>query len=583
MEKEARLTAQLNTPKTLAEVLTMIYHQFDNALLIRVLTAVADKVAQLHHAGFSIEPLTNDVICLQLNTRDHSIDVTVAEKSLGTSEAPLTWQQRGQQLAGINLPDDYWRILKYMYFSNQAMPDEFSDAADVMRQSLRSENPSQLIAEKNIWLWDENSAQAMIVLHRKAKKSLRRKRDNLKLLLHNLIMLPRIWFGYKRLIRTAYKKPITLTNRIGIALHPEYWPQENELLLELSCIPVLIRFYCHEAAPQWQASIELIQELRHRNIRVMVALVQNRNAVIDSSSWQSFLDAIIPQVHDLVDWIEVGHASNRVKWGIWNAKEYANLLHAVYVYKKTYPKLRLIGPAVIDFEWYKIIDILKTLPKRIKLQALSQHLYVDRRGAPENFQGKFSSIEKCALAKAIAISSGQCEPHFIISEFNWPIKETGVYSPIGSPYMAPEWFRDNPGVTETEYAEYLIRYLTIALCSGFVEQAVIWRLSAHGYGLVDDRDGFRKRAAFFALQTYLQLLGDAKFISKRASQAGDYLFEFQTSSATITLAWTTQMEKVITIAGPAECCIDLYGQPLQQSGPHVTLSASPIYTIQEQP
>lgn len=582
MEKEDLLTILLNTPRTLAEVLTNIYQQHDNAALISVLAAVANKLAYLHHENLSFELLNNDAVCLRLSDPTNDIDVFFAEYLLTQLAQPLTLRQRGEQLASINLPDDYWRIFKYMYFANQTIPEAFNLAADAMRQKLRAEQSGIAQAEQNIWLWDENSAQAMIVLQRKTKKLLRGKYDGLKLLLHNVVALPKIWFCYKKLLHNAYKKPMTINSRIGVALHPAYWQQEKELLAQLPSIPVLIRFYCHEAEQQWQASIELIHELRRSNIQVMVALVQNRNAVLDSKCWQSFLAYIIPEVHDLVDWIEIGHASNRVKWGIWNAAEYSTLVQAVYGYKKRFPKLCLIGPAVIDFEWYKIIDSLKTLPKRIKLHALSQHLYVDRRGAPENFQGKFSTLEKCALAKAIARSCGQCDDRYIISEFNWPLKDTGIYSPIGSPYMAPEWFRDRPGVTETEYANYLIRFLTIVICSGFVEQAFIWRLSAHGYGLVDELDDFRKRPAFFAIQTYLQLLIEAEFVGKIASKTENYLFEFKTSKSKILLAWSLHTEETINMPWQADTLFDLYGKPLPKNGLHVTLSSSPIYCIQEQ-
>ena len=581
MEKEDTLILLLNSPQTLADVLIRIYQQHDNAALIRVLTAVANKLALLHCDGISITPLTNNNVQLQIADAQGDIVVSISNTSLTQIATPLPMNVRGEQLAGISLPDDYWRIFKYMYFANQAIPDEFNEAAESRRQTLRAEQPGLARAEQDIWLWDDNSAQAMIVLQRQTKRSLRRKRDGLKLLFNNVIALPKIWYCYRALKRKAYQKTVTIYNKIGIALHPAYWQQEKALLTELSSIPVLIRFYCHETMQQWQSSIELIRELQTRKITVMVALVQDRNAVIDSEHWQVFLESVIPQIHSLVDWIEIGHATNRVKWGLWCAAEYSKLLYAVSLYKERYPALHLIGPAVIDFEWYKIIDLLKSLPKRSKLYALSQHLYVDRRGAPENFQGKFSTLEKCALAKAIAKSSRQCDNRYIISEFNWPLKETGIYSPIGSPYMAPEWFRDKPGVTETEYAHYLIRFLTIALCSSFVERAVIWRLSAHGYGLVDDRDGFRKRPAFFALQTYLQLLGNAQFIRKIDTEPECYLFEFKLDVNHILLAWTTDESMSINIPWKADKMLDLYGKPLQLSGLHVTLSSSPIYCIQE--
>jgi hypothetical protein len=219
-----------------------------------------------------------------------------------------------------------------------------------------------------------------------------------------------------------------------------------------------------------------------------------------------------------------------------------------------------------------VIAALGAIPKGQKLAALSHLLYVDRRGAPENKQGDFSTLEKCALLKALAQYSDHCEDRVIVSEVNWPVQHTGIWSPIGCPYETPKWRREQPGETEDEYANYMLRYLAITLCSGHVEQVFWWRLSAHGYGLVDDRDNFRVRPAFTALAFFLKTLGNAEFIRKLETPEGTFVFEFKTDSHSIWMAWALQDSDHIPET--------TYSQVLDREGntvAEIKLSGSPLY------
>ena len=536
--------------ESLHRVLEKIYDQHhDNAMLIALLQFLANEIKILHDQNNILGHIDNKSLLLHHYSLQNWQAISLAEKKFTRLQQPLTLQQRAADVAQLNFPDDYWRIFKHMYYANDVIPEEFNQIAEKERLQHRQQNPSLRKNEQNIWLWDEKSAQAMVVLNSKSKKHYRNLKQYLSMTWRILKTLPKLYFTYKRLIKLAYKKQLYLTDRIGIALTASYKTAELNLLQELDNIPVLLRFYCHQDISKWVENIEFLHLLRARNIKVAVALVQDREAVINLEKWQMFLEKILPNIVDQILWAEVGHAINRVKWGIWQTEEYINLLELAFAMVKKYPNLRLIGPAVIDFEWYRIIDVLQALPKKLKLFAISQHLYVDRRGAPENYQGKFSTLEKCAMGKAIAQLVNQNDPRFIISEVNWPLQDTGIWSPIGSPYTAPEWFRDRPGVSEEDYANYLIRYLSIALCSGFAEQIFIWRLSAYGYGLVDDRNQFRKRAAFFALKNFLYLLGQAKFIERLVSRKTIYLLKFKSKNNIIILGWTT-LKDGIEIALP---------------------------------
>jgi hypothetical protein len=200
---------------------------------------------------------------------------------------------------------------------------------------------------------------------------------------------------------------------------------------------------------------------------------------------------------------------------------------------------------------------------------------VDRRGAPENKQGAFSTLEKSALLKAIAKWSKRCAEKVIVSEVNWPIKHTGIWSPIGSPYEAPSWHKDQPGVTEEDYAHYMLRYLAISLCSGHIDQVYWWRLSAHGFGLVDDRDNWRKRSSFKALAFFLKTLGNARFIKRMDSDKSIFLLEFQTLNSKILMSWSASDICHTLLDFPYDQAYDYLGQAIDS----IELSRGPIYLI----
>jgi hypothetical protein len=192
-----------------------------------------------------------------------------------------------------------------------------------------------------------------------------------------------------------------------------------------------------------------------------------------------------------------------------------------------------MGPGAIDFEYPALLSVLRQWPAGVPLSALSHHLYVDRRGAPENPQGRFSTLEKLALARAIARRSPVCEDRLVVSEVNWPLRGTGVYSPLFAPYVLPGGGR-NSGVSEDEYGHYLLRYLCLALASGLAERVYWWRLVARGFGLVDDSDAgaWRPRPAYAMLRTFLDTLGESTFLGaqlppRSGERHGRYRFAFR--------------------------------------------------------
>ena len=121
------------------------------------------------------------------------------------------------------------------------------------------------------------------------------------------------------------------------------------------------------------------------------------------------------------------------------------------------------------------------------------------------------------MARALAERTGG---RLIVSEFNWPLRGTGVYSPVGAPYESPGKRHNDPSVGELEAGAYLLRYILIAICSGLVERVFWWRLAAFGYGLVDDLNAtWRERPAFKVLEVLLLRLEKSTFRERTESPA----------------------------------------------------------------
>ena len=544
---------------TLRDVLSELLCRIrDNAPLMDLLHRLAPAVRRLHDAGIRHGDLGNQNILVPEDAARAPLFIDLNRARI-TSE-PLSPRDRAFDLSRLALPTPYLGIFKLIYSGHQPVDKALDRLEQRFRRRFAWHTRSRTLrhpirtfknrkqrghgvypAPENLWLWDDKSAQPAIALvsAEKTPHRLRHWRHLLVMVGYVLLELPGVFWRYRQVRARSFGQSLSMTGRAGIALHPhpDYRERELALLDELGNPPVLVRFYHHESESEWAFTLKLIDQLKERGIQVMAALIQDRDAVLQPALWEAFLERIVPAIADKVQQVEITHAGNRVKWGIWSAHDYRLLIEPAFRLQKRYPSIQLTGPACIDFEYYPVIAALKAIPRGEKLNALSHLLYVDRRGSPENTQAKFSTLEKCALLKSMAEYSKHTESRVIISEVNWPIKYTGIWSPIGGPYTTPQWRVDEPGETEQDYASFMLRYLVIALCSGHIDQVYWWRLSAHGYGLVDDRDNFRRRPAFYALKTFNHLLGNAQFVCKWNADEGVYLFEFSATKQRILMAW----------------------------------------------
>ena len=88
-----------------------------------------------------------------------------------------------------------------------------------------------------------------------------------------------------------------------------------------------------------------------------------------------------------------------------------------------------------------------------------------------------------------------------ITETNWPLKNTGRYSPTSN----------QEAVNTNEYANYMVRYYLISIASTHIKKLYWHQLVAIGYGLVDTRNGIKKRVSFKAFKFMNKVLKDMTF------------------------------------------------------------------------
>lgn len=517
---------------------------------VALLECVAGGMRRMHAAGFVHNDLGAQNVLLRRDGAAGWRDFMVVDLNRGRIRGGLTPQERGRDFSRLELPSDLLQMLVEMYW--QGIPPRA--VLDAERRSraryarkvqlrrwrsalrARPAGPAErdYPAPRDVWIWDSATAQPISALLRRERVRLFPRSRGRRLLFDALRAAPAVWRAYRELRPQAYAGPVALAGRIGVALEPT--PQtlaaELELLAGLGKVPALVRFYHHDAPADLRFRSELVQALHRAGHAVSVALVQDRSAVREPRSWHAFTQAVLESVGAVADLVEVGHAVNRVKWGVWGFEELRGLYAPLPDLQRRHPGVRFTGPAAIDFEYPVIFPALREWPREVPLAALSHHLYVDRRGAPENPQDGFGAPEKFTLGRAVARAAGS--ERFVVSEVNWPLRGAGARAPIHAPYFPPWREAHDVGVTEDEDADYVLRYLCLALCSGMVERVYWWRLAASGFGLVDDADParLRPRPAYALLLRFLAVLGEASFVAarlpgRRGERHGRYRFEFR--------------------------------------------------------
>jgi hypothetical protein len=387
---------------------------------------------------------------------------------------------------------------------------------------------------------------------------------------------------YRRYRRQMHRLPVPVSaDMFAVAVSPRFGRPSAEtdallgLLGETGVRQTLFR------VPSWEKGRLADFEAFARRLRsagprygLTAALLQRREDVFEGGAWARFLEEAFARLGPDVPFFEVGHAWNRTKWGVWDYTEYLKLARPAVALRDRAPvgrRVKLVGPAVIDFEFHLYPPTLRA----VDFDVVSSLLYVDRVGAPENAQAGWTAAMKVALFAAVADASSRRPVPAWITEVNWPLAGTGLYSPAAG----------RPNVGEEAQADYLVRYYVLCLTSGLIDRVCWWQLVAPGYGLVDSRETpWRRRPSFFAFKTMVERLSGSVFVGKDDPPPGlagrpAEVYRFTRDGRDFALAWTAGPSLSHEFGRPVAAVFSRDGVEVPLSGTRVRLDSSPRYIM----
>lgn len=382
---------------------------------------------------------------------------------------------------------------------------------------------------KEPYRWDNYSDQPYPLQDKSYKKKMRKSQIGsiLKTFLISLFVLP------LSIVMTPFVKRKKIDSKEFFCIGIDYQRESEmtlELIEELRVKRVLVRFKLWE--------MNTLDKLEHfilklKDKKITLKIIQDREHVEDLKLLKNNLETIFTKLNQHVDIFEIGTTINRTKWGFFSVDEYSRFYQVAYNLKiSKFPHVKLIGSGVIDFEYHFSAHTLFNLFK-YRYDGISSLLYVDRRGAPENIQMGFNLQDKIALLSTMVWLSPKSEHELHVTETNWPISGTAPYAPT-SEYEC---------VSEELYADYMLRYYLLSLASQQVDSVSWHQLIAPGYGLIDNREGLKKRKAFEVYKFMIKNLKDSQFLRLDIKREY-YILQFLVDERLLQIHWSLKPKTI---------------------------------------
>ncbi len=414
--------------------------------------------------------------------------------------------------------------------------------------------------------WDNYSDQPALLKDKIYKKMMRKRElpSLIKTIITALFVLP------IALVLMPFAKRKDIESQTFFSLGVDYQREPDltcKLLEELNVKHILVRIKLWE--------LETLGELKefivkNRDRKITLKIIQDREHIADLKLLQNDLRTIFLALGQNVDIFEIGSTINRAKWGFFSVDEYSHFYQTAYDLRDVeFKDLKLIGSSVIDFEYHFTAHTLFNFFK-YNYDGISSLLYVDRRGAPENMQLGFALSDKIALLNTMVRLSPKCKNEIHITEVNWPITGTAPYAPTS----------EHECVDEENYANFMLRYFLLAFASQQINSVSWHQLIATGYGLVDEKNGMKKREAFYTYKFMLQTLKDAQFL-RLDIKRGYYILQFLIDEQLIQVHWSL---KPTTIDNEEE--FEIYsrdGKPITSKTIEISQAPHYIYITKQIP
>ena len=411
--------------------------------------------------------------------------------------------------------------------------------------------------KKGHFTWDNYSDQPHVIKDKNFKKMMRQKHwlDYLKLVLINFFIYP-----ISVLVTPLFRsKSIDTTKFFGMSVNLDKGLEQVELIQELGCKNILIRVPLSDIA-NLKDYVEFAKYFH--DCEITVNILQDRPHIEHKMMLQESITNIFIAFRGISKNFQIGNAINRLKWGFCSVQEYLEFYQVAYNIKRnSFNEYNLLGPSVIDFEYHYAIRALFS-KYNIYFDKVSALLYVDRRGAPENKQMiSYDTVKKVDLLYAIASLCKRSSNKVVITEANWPITNTKPYAPTS----------ETECVSLELYAQYMLRYYLLILGTKKVETIFWHQLIAPGYGLVDNRDGIKKREAFNVFKTMIEFLQGCEVV-RFSNSKNLYVLTCKKDERKFDVIWVNSDESV-ELTDFHEV-YDMYGTRLLKD---IQITGKPIY------
>ena len=348
---------------------------------------------------------------------------------------------------------------------------------------------------KEPFIWDNYSDQPHVIKDKAYKKAMRKKhlKDFIKLFFSSIFILPIAIFLMKFF---RGKNEVSSEEFYGIGVNLDKGEIQHELVEELGVKNLIIRFPLRDIK-NIDLYVEFAQKFNKTTKKnILLNIIQDRQNIQNPKLLKENFELIFTKFATLVNEYQIATTINRAKWGFFSVQEYLNFYKVAQDLKEEkYPNIKLLGPSVIDFEYYYNVRAMFNF-QNIKYDIVSSLLYVDRRGSPRNTQyGFFDTKNKIDLLYSLVKLSNKCKNEIYITEVNWPISNTAPYAPTS----------EKECVSLEDYTKYMLDYFKIARDSKKIKRVYWHQLVAPGYGLVDNRDGkIVKYPQFYAFKEMIQ-------------------------------------------------------------------------------